>query len=179
MTARYPLVIDTNGRLAELPSGDTVNGVAFVNLTDVPASYTGQSLKVVRVNVGESALEFATASAGSPGGTSGQIQYNNSGAFGGFTLGGDATLVVSTGVLTIANSAITTAKINNNAVTYAKIQALSTGPVVLGGAAAGAVGEVAIGTGLALVAGVLSATAGGSGGGAGVDTFNQAFIGGL
>jgi hypothetical protein len=105
MTARYPLVIDTNGRLAELPSGDTVNGVAFVNLTDVPASYTGQSLKVVRVNVGESALEFATASAGSPGGTSGQIQYNNSGAFGGVpTVNGDGTLNTTTGALAVTKT---------------------------------------------------------------------------
>ena len=31
---------------------------------------------------------------GTPGGTNGQIQYNNSGAFGGFTLGGDCTFAV-------------------------------------------------------------------------------------
>jgi len=36
-----------------------------------------------------------------PGGTNGQVQYNNAGAFGGFTLGGDATLVASTGVMTL------------------------------------------------------------------------------
>ncbi len=35
------------------------------------------------------------------GGSSGQIQYNNAGALGGFTLGGDATVVVSTGNMTI------------------------------------------------------------------------------
>lgn len=31
---------------------------------------------------------------GTPGGTSGQVQYNNAGAFGGFTLGGDCTIAV-------------------------------------------------------------------------------------
>jgi hypothetical protein len=39
---------------------------------------------------------------GTPGGTANQIQYNNSGAFGGFTMGGDATLVASSGILTLS-----------------------------------------------------------------------------
>lgn len=42
---------------------------------------------------------------GSPGGANGTIQYNNAGAFGGFTLGGDGTLVTSTGVLTVTKTA--------------------------------------------------------------------------
>ena len=33
-----------------------------------------------------------SAGAGTPGGTSGQVQYNNAGAFGGFTMAGDCTL---------------------------------------------------------------------------------------
>ncbi len=37
------------------------------------------------------------------GGTSGQIQYNNAGALGAFTVSGDGTLVTSTGALTIAS----------------------------------------------------------------------------
>lgn len=36
----------------------------FIGLTDVPASYTGASLKIVRVNAGETALEFATLPGG-------------------------------------------------------------------------------------------------------------------
>ena len=40
------------------------------------------------------------AGGGTPGGTSGQIQYNNAGGFGGFTLGGDCTVNVGTGALT-------------------------------------------------------------------------------
>ncbi len=43
-------------------------------------------------------------SATSPGGSSGQVQYNNAGAFGGFTIGGDATLNTATGALTLAAS---------------------------------------------------------------------------
>jgi hypothetical protein len=45
-----------------IPGGG--GGGAFTDLTDVPANYTGASLKVVRVNVGETALEFTTAGAG-------------------------------------------------------------------------------------------------------------------
>jgi hypothetical protein len=48
-----------------------------------------------------------------PGGTTGQVQWNNAGAFGGFTMGGDATLVASTGVLTIAAAAVTYPKMQN------------------------------------------------------------------
>jgi hypothetical protein len=43
-----------------------------------------------------------TASAATPGGTSGQIQYNNSGALGGFTASGDATINTATGAVTLA-----------------------------------------------------------------------------
>lgn len=39
---------------------ETLGGAsAFTDLTDVPASYAGQALKVARVNAGETALEFA------------------------------------------------------------------------------------------------------------------------
>lgn len=41
---------------------------------------------------------------GSPGGISGQIQYNNAGVFGGFTMSGDATIVASTGVITVTKT---------------------------------------------------------------------------
>lgn len=39
---------------------------------------------------------------GSPGGTPNQVQYNAAGSFGGFTVSGDATLVTSTGALTLS-----------------------------------------------------------------------------
>jgi hypothetical protein len=37
---------------------------------------------------------------GAPGGAAGQVQFNSAGIFGGFTVGGDATLDTSTGILT-------------------------------------------------------------------------------
>ncbi len=43
----------------------------------------------------------APSGGGTPGGTSGQVQYNNAGAFGGFTVGGDGTLNTGTGALTV------------------------------------------------------------------------------
>jgi len=55
----------------------------------------------------------AAGGSGSPGGTNGQIQYNNASAFGGFTMGGDMTVNTSTGTATIANSAVTFAKFQN------------------------------------------------------------------
>ncbi|WP_439392318.1 hypothetical protein ACRQ5Q_22235 [Bradyrhizobium sp. PMVTL-01] len=57
------------------------------------------------------------------GGANGQIQYNNGGAFGGFTASGDATINTSTGAVTIQPNAVTSAKIAANAATNAKIQA--------------------------------------------------------
>jgi hypothetical protein len=40
----------------------------------------------------------------SPGGTTGQVQFNNSGSLGGFTVSGDGTLNTSTGALTITKT---------------------------------------------------------------------------
>lgn len=45
------------------PSGSGGSST-FIGLTDVPASFSGQSLKAVRVNAGETALEFFTLGAG-------------------------------------------------------------------------------------------------------------------
>lgn len=46
-----------------IPNYTTGGGgsTTFIGLTDVPASYTGNSLKLVRVNSGETALEFFTS----------------------------------------------------------------------------------------------------------------------
>lgn len=46
----------------------------------------------------------AVSTGGAPGGSSAMVQYNNGGAFGGFTLSGDATLVTSTGVITVTKT---------------------------------------------------------------------------
>lgn len=43
-------------------SGGSGGATAFIDLTDVPSSYSGEALKVVRVNAGETGLEFAAVS---------------------------------------------------------------------------------------------------------------------
>jgi hypothetical protein len=52
---------------------------------------------------------------GTPGGSNGQIQFNNAGSFGGFTVGGDATLNTATGALSISSGAVTAAKMASGA----------------------------------------------------------------
>ena len=49
-------------RVIDLENAGSVT--TFLALTDTPAAYTGQSLKVVRVNAGETALEFVTLASG-------------------------------------------------------------------------------------------------------------------
>ena len=61
-------------------------------------------------NLSFSGTTLVASGGGTPGGTTGQIEYNNAGSFGGFTMSGDATIVTSTGVLTVAAGAITLAK---------------------------------------------------------------------
>jgi hypothetical protein len=83
---------------------------------------------------------------GGPGGTSGQIEWNNAGSLAGFTMSGDATLVTSTGVITIAAAAVT----------YSKIQ-LETAFTILGNANPTSPGtkispeEILVGAGLTLI----------------------------
>lgn len=72
--------LDTDGTMAansdaKVPSQQAVveyvaangGGGAFTDLTDVPASYTGQGSKVVSVKGDESGLEFTTSGAGAEG----------------------------------------------------------------------------------------------------------------
>lgn len=97
------------------------------NLDDLAGlSLSGQALKVLRVNAGETALEFATVSA-SPGGTDGQLQYNNGGAFGGMsgTTWDDTNLTLSIASATqTANNPVLnlTQTWNNGAVTFEGIK---------------------------------------------------------
>ena len=73
-------------------------------------------------------------------------------------LTGDVTTTAGSLVTTIAASAVTTSKINNNAVTYAKIQASSVGAVLLGNptGSAGNYQEVTLGAGFSFAGSVLN-----------------------
>lgn len=68
-------------------TGGPITGTGTLSL-DTPlqpiASLTGNSLKVLRVNAGETAVEYATITV-PPAGSNGQLQYNNSGALGGIS----------------------------------------------------------------------------------------------
>ena len=98
----------------------------FLNLTDVPASYTGQALQTVRVNAGETALEFASGSATVGDADYGDITVASSGAVWTIDNGAvDAAALATDAVTTIKilDDAVTTGKIVNDAVTLAKIAA--------------------------------------------------------
>jgi hypothetical protein len=86
----------------------------FTSLTDAPASYSGQSLLGVRVNAGETALEFASASA-----TVGDADYGDITVTGSGTVWSIDAGAVDTAEL--AADAVTTIKITDGNVTLAKI----------------------------------------------------------
>lgn len=54
-------IVLVNGHLEVLPPGEDID-VTFTSLTDTPSSYTDQAGKVLKVNVGETALVFGDAS---------------------------------------------------------------------------------------------------------------------
>lgn len=96
---------------------------ALANLTDpglVPA-IPGSTTKWLRGDLTWATIPGGGGGGAIPGGVNGDIQFNDDGALGGFTLGGDATINPATGVLTIGGSAIDTAKLANLAVSTAKI----------------------------------------------------------
>lgn len=72
------LAFDDSVDLATQVSGTLPVGSGGTGLTAL-----GTSLQVLRVNAAGDALEYAGASGGSPGGSDGQVQFNDGGAFGG------------------------------------------------------------------------------------------------
>jgi hypothetical protein len=109
----------TNQIAGYASSGTAVGGVTVSGDFTLLGSTGVGTLATVNSNVGSftnanitvNAKGLITAAAngsggsGSPGGSSGQTQYNNSGAFGGYTPSGACTVVASTGVFTCFGSA--------------------------------------------------------------------------
>lgn len=83
----------------------------------------GDSTHVGRVTVNAKGLVTAASSVAiafpppAAGGLIGQIQFNNSGALGGFDANGDATINVVTGAVTLANTAVTAGAYTNANIT--------------------------------------------------------------
>jgi len=80
--ADLPAINLASGVTGVLPianGGTNASTVSQARINLLP-SYTGNALRVLRLNSGETDVEWATVSA-SPGGSNTQIQFNNSGAF--------------------------------------------------------------------------------------------------
>jgi hypothetical protein len=128
---RFACTLSANGTVvpSSLPTGTSVQSV-LLEVTQAasggPFTFTGPSgvvwvsgsaptmptaagavLDVGFLFLGSGVIRgyaLSGASGGTPGGTSGQIQYDNAGAFGGFTAGGDATINTSTGAVTVTST---------------------------------------------------------------------------
>lgn len=108
LNAFYIQFVDTAGAVngantltIRIDGGRLINGAATLVVTTA-SNY----VFLVPSASGYSATVVPQTSGGGgstpPGGSSGQVQYNNAGAFGGFTTSGDATINTGTGVLTLA-----------------------------------------------------------------------------
>jgi hypothetical protein len=119
-SAAAAAVSETNAATSETNAAASAAAAAalttFLNLTDVPASYSGQALLGLRVNAGETALEFASASA-----TVGDADYGDITVSGSGTVWSIDAGAVDTAEL--ATNAVITIKITDDNVTIAKIAA--------------------------------------------------------
>lgn len=119
----FPVTLPLN-----VPEGTLVGGILVAGTN--PVTFSTQGTDVINV-VGTTSLQLTTAGqtftavyelaqfpetlniwyvtvppssgGGTPGGTNGQIQFNNNGAFGGFTASGDATINTSTGAIAVSS----------------------------------------------------------------------------
>jgi hypothetical protein len=116
----------------------------------VPGSTCGDATHAIGWNGSAYTCQAITGSA-TPGGASGQLQYNNAGALGGFTLSGDCTLaqpnitctksngvaLTSAAITAIGTSGAAIPLLNANN-TWSGIQSLNAGDLVVNGATSGA-----------------------------------------
>lgn len=77
LTTNDPITVDTTALVFTQFSSAAVPTTTFVGLSDTPANFTGSTLKAVRVNAGETALEFvgfaATYLDDTAGGTNAEV----------------------------------------------------------------------------------------------------------
>lgn len=131
-------------------------GIALTKLATDPlarANHTGtQDVTTINFAATDKLLGRDTAGtgAGEEIGVTGGIVFNGSGSIQTAAFTGDVTKALGGTVLTIANNAVVTAYINNDAVTYAKIQNVSATDRLLGRdtAAAGDIEEITVGGGI-------------------------------
>jgi len=117
------LTCAVNQWVTGMPTLSSLSCASLIFTGDLTGTYPSPVLATVNSNVGTfgsstncvtitvnakglitaaSQTACAGGGGGSPGGSSGQVQYNNAGAFGGFTTSGDATINTGTGALTLA-----------------------------------------------------------------------------
>jgi len=120
--------------LAQLAAGITT----FVGLADTPANFTGASLQYARVNVGETAIEFATIAGGGDLLADGSVPLTANWDVGAYTIQGTqfiSDIAIGTAPLVVTS---TTVVANLNADTVDGVQAasflLASGATALAGA---------------------------------------------
>ena len=98
-----PFLISISPTLAQTVTNPTQVALVCAYNSAIPAPTSGQYF-FVQCDANGKLITSGGGGGGVPGGTSGQIQYNNAGAFAGFTMSGDATIVPSTGVITVTKT---------------------------------------------------------------------------
>lgn len=127
----------------------------------------GNPVSYVDANFQTLDAEIYGGGGGSPGGTTGQVQYNNAGSFGGFTASGDATINTSTGAISVSKTGGTSfaASATTDTTSASNISSGTLGAARLPLGSSSAFGAVKVdGTTITASSGVISAVGGGSGG---------------